>query len=356
MDNTPNRRADDKRAAGELQWGESVGAALAGAGFTATIAAAPVIVPDIVMHGLRITKDGITYNGQEVRDAGIVYAAMMDFLSGKPLPARAAGSASPAAPGLTDDFKAKVLADFETLMRRSGRNTARWGEEDVFRAGEYIDPKVQDQWIGYSTRAAGEVLAHAGVGAASKAVHVGTLSVYEDKEATFGHAYDISTNMAGHKALQDLDGAELYALAAPSSDDVRNAASDKHLPGWERGIATVTLSGHQLREALDFINPDGDDDEDQRDNELTFGIVQHKDDDGAVATGMCCWNEDTDGVLPLDGAPDDQAFDRNAERLTREAGLGGGSINPNATSVLDLFVDDKPAAAQSVSDAGDDHA
>lgn len=44
-------------------------------------------------------------------------------------------------------------------------------------------------------------------------VHVGTLSVYEDKEATFGHAYDISTNMAGHKKLQGLDGAELYAVA-----------------------------------------------------------------------------------------------------------------------------------------------
>jgi len=45
-------------------------------------------------------------------------------------------------------------------------------------------------------------------------VHVGTLSVFEDREATWGHAYDISTNMAGHKQLQGLDGAELYAVAA----------------------------------------------------------------------------------------------------------------------------------------------
>lgn len=77
--------------------------------------------------------------------------------------------------------------------------------------------------------------------------------------------------------------------------------SDKHLPGWERGIATITLSGHQLREALEFLNPDGDDDEDQRDNELIFGIVKHADDHGEMAVGMCCWNDDTDGVLPLDG-------------------------------------------------------
>ena len=78
--------------------------------------------------------------------------------------------------------------------------------------------------------------------------------------------------------------------------------SQKHLPGWERGIATVILSGHQLREALDFINPDGDDDPEQREETLTFGIVKHKADDGAEAVGMCCWNDDTDGVLPLDGA------------------------------------------------------
>jgi hypothetical protein len=99
MDN-PNRRADDKRAPGQLHWGESVGSALAGAGFTATINAAPVLVPDIVMHGLRITKDGIIYNGQEVKDAGAVHAALMDVLSGKPLAPAAPSAAS--IEGLTD--------------------------------------------------------------------------------------------------------------------------------------------------------------------------------------------------------------------------------------------------------------
>lgn len=65
--------------------------------------------------------------------------------------------------------------------------------------------------------------------------------------------------------------------------------------------ATITLSGHQLRIALDLINPDGLADRDQLDDDLTFGVRQHRDDNGTVSTGMCCWNDDTDGVLPLDG-------------------------------------------------------
>lgn len=68
--------------------------------------------------------------------------------------------------------------------------------------------------------------------------------------------------------------------------------------------ATITLTGHQLRIALDLINPDGLNDYDQLDDDLTFGIRQHRDDDGTVKTGMCCWNDDTDGVLPLDGEYD----------------------------------------------------
>lgn len=64
---------------------------------------------------------------------------------------------------------------------------------------------------------------------------------------------------------------------------------------------TITLSGHQLRMALDLINPDGPTDEDQLDDYLYFGVRQHKDDNGKIDTGMCCWNDDTDGVLPLDG-------------------------------------------------------
>jgi len=93
------------------------------------------------------------------------------------------------------------------------------------------------------------------------------------------------------------------AGVAPSAPGTPEAPTDKHLPYWERGIATVTLNGHQLREALDFINPDGAGDPDQLDDDLTFGIVQYEDDEGKAKSGMCCWNDDTDGVLPLDSEP-----------------------------------------------------
>lgn len=62
---------------------------------------------------------------------------------------------------------------------------------------------------------------------------------------------------------------------------------------------TVTLTGYQLRAALEIINPDGITDEEQLSDELTIGIRKHEDDDGKVETGMCCWNGDTDGVFPL---------------------------------------------------------
>lgn len=46
-------------------------------------------------------------------------------------------------------------------------------------------------------------------------------------------------------------------------------------------------------------------------------------------------------------APADDAWDKNAERLTADAGLGGGRINPNATSMDDIFLDDtQPAPAE----------
>jgi hypothetical protein len=69
---------------------------------------------------------------------------------------------------------------------------------------------------------------------------------------------------------------------------------------FQKSVA-ITLDGHQLRTALDLINPDGPNDRDQLEDHLTFGVRQHQDDDGKVSTGMCCWNDDTDGVLTLDG-------------------------------------------------------
>ncbi|MEH6434340.1 hypothetical protein [Massilia sp. DD77] len=78
------------------------------------------------------------------------------------------------------------------------------------------------------------------------------------------------------------------------------ALQQRPAPAQATEIATITLDGRQLRHALDIINPDGLADMDQLDDWLTFGVVQHRDDDGMVESGMCCWNDDTDGVIPLD--------------------------------------------------------
>jgi len=78
---------------------------------------------------------------------------------------------------------------------------------------------------------------------------------------------------------------------------------------------TVMLSGHQLRMALDLINPGGLDERDELDDQLLFGIRQHRDDDGKISTDMCCWNGDTDGVLPLDGEYEAHGGANDAERL-----------------------------------------
>lgn len=68
-------------------------------------------------------------------------------------------------------------------------------------------------------------------------------------------------------------------------------------------VPTVTISGAQLAEALEFINPDGAACPEQLEDELTFGMVNHRADDGTIGYGLCCWNDDTDGVLPLSEDP-----------------------------------------------------
>jgi hypothetical protein len=201
--------------------------------------------------------------------------------------------------------------------------------------------------------------------------HVGTLSVYEDKDTNFGYAYDISTNAAGHKALQLLDGAELYAVkagAVPAAPQqavppgynlvptklteemhvaavraiIKSTGNDDFPPAvWAAMIAaapvppvpapveqagekyaSISLSGNQLRAALDFINPDGPGDEEQCNDYLYFGVRKHRDDDNKVSEGMCCWNEDTDGVFPL---PDEYApVEQSSNPVPR---VGGDTSN-----------------------------
>jgi hypothetical protein len=129
-----------------------------------------------------------------------------------------------------------------------------------------------------------------------------------------------------HQALDLLSDLAAASEAAPAPQQ-----SEKHLPGWERGIATVTLSGHQLRMALDLINPDGPSDDIQMGDELTFGIVQHKDDEGKATTGMCCWNGDTDGVLPLDGE-----YEAEAEPAPQQSDLSDDQIMDIAEPFHDI--------------------
>lgn len=106
----------------------------------------------------------------------------------------------------------------------------------------------------------------------------------------------------------------ILAATAPHAQAPAAPVAEPAEKPWHQ-VATVTMDGHQLREALNFLNPDGDAEPDQLDEELTFGVVQHKDDDGTVSTGLCCWNDDTDGVYPLtgDGAYAPKAADPAAQ-------------------------------------------
>lgn len=47
---------------------------------------------------------------------------------------------------------------------------------------------------------------------------------------------------------------------------------------------------------------------------------------------------------PVSATEDDQAWDRQAEAIVRAAGLGNGRLNPDATHIADLFIDDEPAS------------
>lgn len=96
------------------------------------------------------------------------------------------------------------------------------------------------------------------------------------------------------------------SLASSAQDFVFDAAEkyDEYLQSQpESKSATVTLTGHQMRHALALINPDGETDQDQLDDYLIFGVVKHVDDQNVVCVGLACWNDDTDGVLPLDDEP-----------------------------------------------------
>jgi hypothetical protein len=127
------------------------------------------------------------------------------------------------------------------------------------------------------------------------------------------------------------------------------------------GGDTITLSGHQLRMALDLINPDGPSDSDQLDDWLYFGERQHRDDDGKEGIGMCCWNDDTDGVLPLDGeyvAPVGGALVASAEPVWIQLGqgkieVGQGHHGPNGERLPAILFGRNGAGAVGIETEGD---
>lgn len=101
---------------------------------TGTIFAASFFAADIVMHGLRITKDGIIYDGQEVKDAGAVHAALMEVLvRGAPLPHRAQPEGGPpqaAANRAVIEEAAQVLESAAAHNRAKGRTVLEWTQQD----------------------------------------------------------------------------------------------------------------------------------------------------------------------------------------------------------------------------------
>lgn len=92
------------------------------------------------------------------------------------------------------------------------------------------------------------------------------------------------------RAFTRLLSGELKHYAAPSPQDSRDALDATY----------VTLTVKQLLDAIEFLAPEYLSDPDQVETEILFGVVQHQDDEGNVGTAMCCWNEDSEGVLPLE--------------------------------------------------------
>jgi hypothetical protein len=104
--------------------------------------------------------------------------------------------------------------------------------------------------------------------------------------------------------LHGYGATQVRALLSEAAAIAEQVQGQQPEPQQFGAVQTVCMDGHQLKEALEFLAPDRDEDPDQLDDWLTFGVVKHKDDDGNVSTGLCCWNDDTDGVYPLhDAAP-----------------------------------------------------
>jgi hypothetical protein len=98
-------------------------------------------------------------------------------------------------------------------------------------------------------------------------------------------------------------------------------------------MSAITLTLGQLQELIDLLGDDA--------HEQSVIVIDQC--DGHSGPGLYAWDEEypDEGAVRITGM--DDAWDRNAERLTSEAGLGGGSINPNATSIEDIFLEGEEA-------------
>ena len=99
-------------------------------------------------------------------------------------------------------------------------------------------------------------------------------------------------------------------LLDPAMDKLRAAlASQPALTqpaatGQAVGVARISLNGFQLRAALEFAAPDGDDEQLESEVTIQYGPAR-TDDDGAEAAGMFCWISDYpgEGSIRLDDCP-----------------------------------------------------
>ena len=149
---------------------------------------------------------GKTQSGPEMlREYGNVAWIPLDVASfSEPQPAPPPGDAAVAAIAFalkTDDgltfLRLWNEGEFDVLRRE-------WPEapEDIYIGADALHPKSKAQ-----------------AAVTGSFINVGTLSVFEDKEASFGFAYDISANYAGHKLLQTLDGVQLFAMKVDPAPD-----------------------------------------------------------------------------------------------------------------------------------------
>ena len=89
-----------------------------------------------------------------------------------------------------------------------------------------------------------------------------------------------------------------------STNKSKSALTQPAATGQAVGVARISLNGFQLRAALEFAAPDGDDEQLESEVTIQYGPAR-TDDDGTEAAGMFCWISDypEEGSIRLDDCP-----------------------------------------------------